>query len=144
MKKFLLALLVVFVLIQFIRIDKNVSDTALSDIQTTMQASDEVMSIIEKACADCHSNNTNYPWYGEIAPVSGYLNWHVSDGKKHFNMTEWSAYNKDQKDHLIKDLKKELKNKAMPLSSYTLIHKDAKLSAEEYETMMNWVATLNN
>ena len=142
MKKILFGVLVVFILIQFIRPEKNVSEDATNAITTVMQVPDEVKEIIKTSCADCHSNNTKYPWYSEISPVSWYLAQHVNEGKEHLNFSEWAAYNKDQKKHILKDLEEELKEHEMPLKSYLIIHKDAKLTENQYITLLNWVKTI--
>ena len=142
MKKILLGILVVIVLIQFIRPEKNISNKDINDISTVMDVPENVQEIIKTSCADCHSNTTKYPWYSEIAPVSWYLASHVNDGKKHLNFSEWAAYNKNQKEHIIKDLKKELKSKEMPLNSYLWIHKEAVVSPEQYKILLDWVQTI--
>lgn len=142
MKKTLLGILIVIILIQFIRPEKNVSPEVVNDISTVMNVPENVQEIIKTSCADCHSNTTKYPWYSEIAPVSWYLASHVNDGKKHLNFSEWAAYNKNQKEHIIKDLKKELKSREMPLNSYLWIHKEAVVSPEQYKTLLDWVQTI--
>ncbi|MBT8316905.1 MAG: heme-binding domain-containing protein, partial [Lutibacter sp.] len=93
-------------------------------------------------CADCHSNKTNYPWYSEIAPISWYLAQHVNEGKEYLNFSEWTTYNKNQKSHIINDLEEVLIDVEMPLKSYLLIHTEAKLSQNQYETLLNWVKTI--
>lgn len=143
MKKGLTVLLIVVVLIQFIRPEKNDSKEGLNDISTVMNIPDEVKSIIKTSCADCHSNYTKYPWYSEIAPVSWYLAQHVNEGKEHLNFSEWTSYNKDQKKHILKDLKEELAEHEMPLRSYLIIHENAKMNKYQYKTLLNWVKTIS-
>tara|TARA_R110001583_G_scaffold5921_8_gene31240 strand:- start:5881 stop:6318 length:438 start_codon:yes stop_codon:yes gene_type:complete len=142
MKKVLLGILVAFILIQFIRPEKNESNDKNNAIKTVMNVPENVQQIIKTSCADCHSNKTNYPWYSNIAPVSWYLASHVNEGKEHLNFSEWASYNENQKSHIIKDLEEELKEHKMPLSSYLWIHKDAKLSAKQYQLMLDWVKTI--
>ena len=142
MKKVLLGVLVVFILIQFIRPEKNDSKDGTNDITTVMQVPEEVKEIIKTSCADCHSNYTNYPWYSEIVPVSWYLAQHVNEGKEHLNFSEWAAYNKNQKSHIIKDMDEELEEHKMPLKSYLIIHKEAKMTEDQYRTLLNWVKTI--
>lgn len=143
MKKGITVLLIVVVLIQFIRPEKNDSKEGLNDISTVMNIPDEVKSIIKTSCADCHSNYTKYPWYSEIAPVSWYLAQHVNEGKEHLNFSEWTSYNKDQKKHILKDLKEELEEHEMPLRSYLIIHENAKMNKNQYKTLLNWVKTIS-
>jgi hypothetical protein len=142
MKKIFLGILVVFILIQFIRPTKNDSRNGVNDITTVMEVPNEVQLILKTSCNDCHSNYTNYPWYSEIAPVSWYLASHVNDGKKHLNLSEWTVYNENQKEHILKDFEEVLESHEMPLESYLWIHKDAKMTSEQYEVLMNWVKSI--
>jgi hypothetical protein len=142
MKKILLAILAVVVLIQFIRPEKNNSQNYSNDISKVVDVPTEVQEILKTSCNDCHSNNTVYPWYSEIAPISWYLASHVSEGKEHLNFSEWTAYNENQKSHIIKDIEEELEEQKMPLKSYLIIHKDAKMTEDQYNTLLNWVKAI--
>jgi hypothetical protein len=142
MKKILLGILVVFILIQFIRPAKNDSRNGVNDITTVMEVPKDVQLILKTSCNDCHSNYTKYPWYSEIAPVSWYLASHVNDGKKHLNLSEWTVYNKNQQEHILKDFEEVLESHEMPLESYLWIHKEAKMSTEQYEVLINWVKSI--
>ncbi len=142
MKKVILGVLVVLVLIQFVRPEKNQSEDGANDITTVMQVPENVKEIIKTSCADCHSNYTKYPWYSEIAPVSWYLAQHVNEGKEHLNFSEWAAYNKDQKSHILKDLDEELEEHKMPLKSYLILHKEAAMTKEQYEILLSWLKSI--
>ncbi|HEY9221166.1 MAG TPA: heme-binding domain-containing protein [Lutibacter sp.] len=142
MKKVLLGFLVVLILIQFIRPEKNESKNEMNAMSTVMEIPVEVTKIIQTSCADCHSNSTNYPWYSEIAPVSWYLAQHVKEGKENLNFSGWTAYNKDQQEHILKDIKEVLNEREMPLKSYLLIHKDAKLTENQYQILYDWVNSI--
>ena len=141
-KKVLLILLAIVVVIQFFRPTKNLSNDQTHDISTVIPVPDNVKQIIKTSCADCHSNFTVYPWYAEVAPVSWYLANHVNEGKEHLNFNEWTTYNKEQQQHLIKGLKKAMKGKWMPLSSYLLIHKNSRMTDEQYTAFYNWVNSI--
>tara|TARA_R110001583_G_scaffold93777_1_gene236981 strand:- start:2432 stop:2863 length:432 start_codon:yes stop_codon:yes gene_type:complete len=142
MKKILFIIGGLFILIQFIRPEKNVSGDKTNDISTIIEIPNDVNEILITSCADCHSNTTVYPWYSEIAPVSWFLASHVNDGKEHLNFSEWTSYNKDQKKHILKDLQEELKDQEMPLKSYLIIHKNAEMNKTQYETLLNWIKTI--
>ena len=139
MKRVLFVILAVFILIQFIRPAKNDSKNETNAISTVMEIPIEVNKIIQTSCADCHTNSTKYPWYNEIAPASWYLAQHVKEAKEHLNFSEWTTYNKDQKEHILKDLKEVLNERKMPLKSYLLIHKGAKLTENQYQILYDWV-----
>src|SRR5438477_13054363 len=92
-KKVLIALLAIFVLIQFIRPAKNKSDkTSENDISTKYKVPGDVSKILKASCYDCHGNNTVYPWYAEIQPVAWWLNDHITEGKKELNFSEFTSY----------------------------------------------------
>jgi hypothetical protein len=143
MKKVLLGILVVFILIQMIRPTKNDSRNDINHISTVIAVPNEVQEIFKTSCNDCHSNNTVYPWYSEVAPVSWYLAQHINEGKEHMNLSEWTVYNKNQQGHILKDFEEVLETHEMPLKSYLIIHKDAEMTNEQYEVLMNWVKSIN-
>lgn len=142
MKKLVLLVLVVVVLIQFIQPEKNLSNDNTKSISAVHDVPAEVQVIMEKACADCHSNLTNYPWYGSIAPVSWFVARHVQEGKEHLNFSEWASYNDYQKEHILNDLQEVLQDREMPLTSYVWMHETAQLTAEEYTLFSEWIKKL--
>jgi hypothetical protein len=142
MKKVLLILLAAFILIQFVRPEKNDSKNEMNAMSTVMEIPVEATKIIQTSCADCHSNSTKYPWYSEIAPASWYLAQHVKEGKENLNFSEWTTYNKDQQAHILKDIKEVLNEREMPLKSYLLIHKEAKLTENQYQILYDWANTV--
>jgi len=144
MKKVFLGIVVVFILIQMIRPNKNDSRNDINHISTIIEVPDEVKEILKTSCNDCHSNFTVYPWYNEIAPISWYLASHVKDGKKHLNFSEWTVYNKNQQNHILKDLEEVLETHEMPLKSYLWIHKEAEMTNVQYEALMAWVKSIKN
>ncbi|RXP53623.1 cytochrome C [Lutibacter sp. HS1-25] len=142
MKKVLLGILVLFILIQMVRPTKNDSKNDVNHISTVMPIPAEVDKILTTSCYDCHSNNTVYPWYSEIAPVSWFLAQHINEGKEHLNFSEWTVYNKNQQEHIANDLEEVLEGQGMPLKSYLLIHKDAAMTPEQYKLLLNWVESI--
>ncbi|MCG8524267.1 MAG: heme-binding domain-containing protein, partial [Pseudomonadales bacterium] len=94
--------------------------------------------ILKTACYDCHSANTEYPWYNTIAPVSYWLADHIEDGKKHLDFSDWQNYDEKKKDHKLEELIEEVKGGSMPLNEYTWTHADAKLSEEQISALVSW------
>lgn len=140
-KKILLVLLVVFVVMQFFQPKKNISETTpKSDFIVNLTPPADVANMLKTSCYDCHSNNTNYPWYGYIAPVSYYLNDHVEDGKKHLNFSDWTTYSDKRKDHKLEEIAEEVAEGKMPLESYLNIHKEAELTQNQVDALVEWVA----
>ena len=128
-KKILLVLAIVLIVIQFIHPTKNQQTNILdSDITKVRSVPEDVQQLLKTACYDCHSNNTVYPWYNNIQPVAWWLNKHVNNGKKHLNFSEFGAYDEKKAKHKLHELVETLEKNEMPLFSYTIIHKDAKLN----------------
>ncbi len=139
LKKIGLTLLIVFAVIQFFRPEKNKNSVDKTKaVISVFETPDNVASILQKSCNDCHSNNTAYPWYNNFQPVMWYLNNHVSDGKKHLNFDEYANYNLRRQYHKMEEIIEQVEQDEMPLSSYTLMHGDAKLGKEEKEVLINW------
>lgn len=142
-KKILLVLLFLFIAIQFIRPAKNQStEISANHIYNVYTTGDNVKTILDKACNDCHSNNTKYPWYAAIQPVAWWLNDHIEDGKKHLNFSEYGAYNLRRQYHKMEEVIDEVKEGEMPLSSYTIIHSNAKLTADEKAALTGWAQSI--
>lgn len=137
--KILIGILIVLILIQFIRPQRNNGDAlGRNDFTHEIPTPDSVMGILKTSCFDCHSNRTVYPWYAEIAPVSWWLSNHVNEGKAELNFSEFITYNDKRKNKKLEEIAKTVEEHEMPLSSYTLIHKDAKLSQLDKETLVQW------
>ena len=142
-KKMLTGLLIVLVLIQFIRPAKNVSAVmSPNDIEKHYAVPENVKATLSKACRDCHSNNTNYPWYNNIQPVAWWLNGHIQDGKRHFNLSEFAAYPPKRADHKLEEVIESQTDHWMPLESYTNIHKEARLTQAESQEVIDWANEL--
>lgn len=136
-KKIALVLLIALVGIQFYRPEKNNAeyrDVAAFETETGVNA--EIKAILDKTCYNCHSNKTEYPWYAEVAPVSFWLNDHVEDGNKHFNVSKWESYNDKKKDHKLDELIEEVEEGEMPLKSYAVIH--GAITEAEKEALITW------
>ena len=143
-KKIVLGLAAVLLVIQFIRPAKNVSQ-GLSTNDVAVVYPDmpkEIHVLLQKKCYDCHSNNTNYPWYSNLQPVAWWLADHVEEGKEHLNFSEFATYEKKKADHKLEELVEEVAEGEMPLKSYTLIHREAVVTPEELTLIRNWVSSM--
>jgi hypothetical protein len=94
--------------------------------------------IFDRACRDCHSNETRWPWYSNIAPISWMLVDHVNEGRDHFNVSEWSTYDEDDQDKLLGSVCSLTKRGRMPFPSYLWIHHEARLSASDVAALCGW------
>lgn len=138
-KKIAVALLVILIAMQFYRPEKNKAEgDYVAAFEAETQPSTEVKQILKTACYDCHSANTEYPWYNNIAPVSYWLADHIEDGKEHLNFSDWENYDNGKKDHKLEEVIEEVKEGKMPLNEYTWTHADAKLSEEQISALVAW------
>jgi hypothetical protein len=140
LKKIFLVLLVLLVLAQLIpRPAKNINPAITpNDITQVMPVPENVQAILKKSCYDCHSNNTVYPWYASIQPVALFLNNHIVEGKGELNFSEFGTYKAKRQHRKLEEIIDEVKENEMPLSSYTLIHGDAKLTIEQRQAITDW------
>jgi len=133
----LILVIVLFIAIQFVRPDhrNRPVDPAHSLLP---RAPADVRAILDRSCRDCHSNETRWPLYSEVAPMSWLVAGHVRDGRDRFNYSEWTAYDSDEQDKLLGSLCTLPKRGRMPLSSYLLIHRAARLSPSDVTTLCAW------
>ncbi len=143
-KSIALLLFAALIIIQFFRLEKNLSSIdgpEANDISKVYPVPQEVASILETSCYDCHSNNTHYPWYSNFQPVAWWLADHIKEGKKEINFSEFASYRIGRQYKKLEEIKKEVEEGEMPLQSYTIIHGDAKLSAAQKEILLQWAST---
>ena len=139
-KKIGLVLLFVFIAIQFIQPSRNKSGQVLpTDITKLFAIPDSVQVILKNACYDCHSNNTNYPWYVNIQPVGWLMARHIDQGKEVLNFSEFGKYSSRKQLSKLAGIANSIKDDIMPLSSYKMMHKSARLSINGKAIILNWV-----
>lgn len=132
-------LFLVFVAGQFIRPDfTNPPVAAGQNLEAVTQVPDDVQKILTRSCNDCHSNNTNYPWYSKIQPSAWFLANHIKDGRKQLNFSEWGSYDGRRKKRKLGEICEQVEAKEMPLSSYLWIHWSAKMSDDEIKKICAW------
>jgi len=132
-KKVAIFLVIATVAMQFIPVERsNPSDRGQP------AAPPEVTTILRRACYDCHSNETSWPWYAKLAPISFLLSRDVKDGRKELNFSTWDRYDAPRKGRKLKEIIKELKDGDMPPWYYVPVHPDAKLSNADREAIIRW------
>lgn len=142
-KKIMLFLLAALVVIQFIHPKKNKSEGPQPNyIGNKYPVPGDVKEILSKACNDCHSNNTRYPWYALLQPVHWWMEKHVKDGKKHINYDEYTNRPLRYQYHKMEETIEMVKEGEMPLNSYTWTHKDARLTDEEKAKITGWAQSV--
>jgi hypothetical protein len=144
-KKLLWVLTLVFIGIQFYKVDVKVSQNMPSeDLIVMHQPNKEITSILKSSCYDCHSNNTQFPWYNTISPVQWWLADHINHAKKHLNFSAWGTYSNEKANHKLEECFEELEKKNMPLDSYTWTHAEARLSKGQRSRLIAWFNALRN
>ena len=139
-KQLLFAVLMAFVVIQFIRPARNQSGQASqSDISNTYSIPEAVYTLFKNACFDCHSNNTNYPWYSNIQPMGWLIAADIENGKAKVDFSEFGLLSSRKQRSRLQEIENQIKDNAMPLSSYKLMHKSARLSEEDKQLLIEWV-----
>lgn len=143
-KKIGYILLIILVGIQFIRTDQDIIEyQAADDFLVQTNAPENIRSLLKASCYDCHSNTTTRTWYGEIAPVSWYINDHINEGKKELNFSTWGAYKLKSKKHKLEEAWEEIEKGKMPLEDYLRLHDDASLSEEEQKLIIKWLKSID-
>lgn len=143
MKKIIVWIAVVFLAIQLIPVDRehkavNKKDNFV-DINKTPE---DIRVILKNACYDCHSNETQYPDYAYIAPISWTIKDHINDGRKHLNFSEWGSYNKELKQNAIEKTISTVHDLEMPLPSYIGYHPKANLTTKQRKTLQDYFQNL--
>lgn len=107
-------------------------------VESELQVPEEIAAILEKACYDCHSNKTRWPWYSYVAPVSWYLVRHVQRARSDLNFSEWPVFDLELESDALRDIHKQVSRGKMPLKSYKIMHRGARLSRKEREILLRW------
>lgn len=131
--------LIVLALIQFIPVDRTNKPVAKSqNFVDVMKTPQNIQEILKKACYDCHSNETVYPDYAYVAPISWSLKHHVNEGREHLNFSEWTTFNQDLKKNMLESSSADLKQNRMPLPGYIAQHPEARLSDAEVKVLVDY------
>ncbi len=132
-----------FALIQLIPTDKvNQPINRRVNFTDVNKTPEKVAGLLKGACYDCHSDETVYPDYAYIAPVSWSVKSHVNEGREHMNLSVWDTYNKDLKESMLTQSMQTLRNRSMPMPGYIVYHKEANLSDAERELLIKYLEGL--
>ena len=138
-------LVFLFLLIQSFRIDKNKEPVnPVTDFIVLTSANAEVANTLKIACYDCHSSQPTYPWYTNIAPVSWWIKHHIDEGSHHLNFSIWGTYKDKRKHHKLEECIEMVEEGEMPMSSYTLMHGEAKLTDAQKLQLVEFFKALKN
>jgi hypothetical protein len=132
----LLGGLVLFVLIQLVPVARD-----NPPVEEEVPASAEVRAVLRRACYDCHSNETRWPWYARIAPASWLLAHDVAEARDHMNFSTWNVYDDDERRDHLDETWEEVEAGEMPLWFYLPMHPDARLSEADLTLLREWTET---
>ncbi|MCL4550517.1 MAG: heme-binding domain-containing protein [Bacteroidetes bacterium] len=124
---------IAFIGIQFIDVDKT-----NPEVTADIQAPPEVKKILRSSCYDCHSNETRWPFYSNIAPISWFIADDVNEGRENLNFSNWEKLYSEKQDELKRKIWKEINEDEMPMSTYIYMHPDAKLGLPQKDIIKKW------
>ena len=130
----LIIVAIILIGIQYIEVEQT-NPPVLSDIETPMA----IKTILVKSCYDCHSNETKWPWYSKVAPISWIVADDVNEGRKHLNFSDWERLTTDKQRKLLEEIVEEIDTDGMPLGAYTILHPGAKLDLMKKELLKTWM-----
>jgi len=123
---------------QFVSIAAMPKPSAPIGVHMAEAVNPQVGAILNRSCQDCHSNHTNWPWYSHVAPVSWIVSKHVSEGREMLDFSAWTDQSRAESERtLICDA---VSSRSMPLASYTMIHRKARLSKLDVKLICDWAA----
>ncbi len=142
-RQILLGALVVLVAIQFIRPSQQTPtpDPSIDFLQLANPPAN-IVSTLKAACYDCHSYETQYPWYANVAPVSWWISNHIREGRQHLNFSEWGKYNLEKQAHKAEETAEEVAEGHMPLKTYPPMHPEARLTQEQRDQIAAYFEAL--
>lgn len=139
-KKILFISGMLFIAIQFVRPIHNQSRQVLStDVSKVILVPDSVLTLLKIACFDCHSNSTDYPWYSNVQPMGWLMAYHIREAKNQLNFSEFGSYSQRRQLSKLDGISNSIKDDIMPLKSYKIMHKSARLSPDEKLLLINWI-----
>ncbi len=131
------ALVVIGVAIQFIRVDRT-----NPPVESDVGAPADVDAILRRACYDCHSNESRWPWYSYVAPASWFVVGHVNHARGDLNFSQWPVFDFELQEHAFRDIEEQISKGKMPLPSYTWVHRGARLSDNDRDVLLRWARSL--
>jgi hypothetical protein len=139
-RRLVLALIILLVVAQLVQPKRTNPPVIPSrSLEAHVQVPGRVQFVLRRACGDCHSNQTVWPWYSHVAPISWLITSDVNQGRHHIDFDDWEAQESPNEatEHLAL-ICKEVRDRAMPPISYRMMHKQSRLSPEELDVVCAW------
>ena len=134
----IVAVIAIFAALQLVQPSRT-NPPVKTDFLKATAAPPDVAAMFRAACYDCHSDETRWPWYSYVAPMSWQIADDVNSGRRHVNLSEWPEDKPDAARKKIEDMSDEIDDGDMPMKKYTLIHKDARLTQQQRDTLTQWL-----
>lgn len=139
-KRIFLAVIVVFVAAQFVPLNRqNPPVTPSKTIEAVEPMPASVRAIFQTSCNDCHSNETRWPWYSRIAPLSWMIVHDVHEGRRHVNFSEWGVYSAKKKEDKLELICEQVTNGDMPDGVYAFFHRQVRVGEQGRQEVCDWV-----
>ena len=139
LKNIIIFLIAFLGLAQFFNIDKNNPKVSSSlDFLAVENPPHNISKMIKNECYDCHSNETNYPWYTDYAPISWWIKSNINGGREYFNFSEWGTLSIKEKTAKMQACFEAIEEEEMPVLLYIMMHEEAQFSSAQNDSLMNW------
>lgn len=144
-KIMILAIIIIIALVQLFQIDKsNPPVNKATAFATVNNTPNGVQNLLSTSCYDCHSNETKYPWYSYIVPLSYWIKHHIDEGREELNFSEWGTYSEKRKAKKIEECIEMISESEMPPAYYTWMHKGTALNASASKLLTDYFNGLKN
>ncbi len=121
------------------KVEKVAASQAFENIVTGSEAQ---ITLLKNACYDCHSNDTKYPWYAQVAPVSLWINGHIKGARGKLNFSTWQQYDTETQKHKLRESAEEIRDGHMPPKSFKFMHSGAKMTDNQAEDLAVWLESI--
>jgi hypothetical protein len=113
-------------------------------LKARVKVPDDLAQVLDRACRDCHSHDTTWPWYSNVAPVSWLLIDHVNHGRRHLNFSDWASYSESEANKRITEICEQVREREMPMASYLWMHSAARLTQDDVDLICAWSRRLRS
>ncbi len=131
--RFAIGLAVLFVAIQFVPAGRT-----NPAVTKPLEAPTDVMAVLRRSCFDCHSNETQWPWYAYVAPTSWLVVHDTDEGRAELNFSHWGDLSANARSSKASEVVEEIEGGKMPLEEYLWMHSEAKISPQDLEVLRRW------
>lgn len=138
-RKFFWILIAIFLAIQLVPANRT-----NPPVEADLPSPPQVKTILQRSCYDCHSNETRWPWYSAIAPMSWLVVYDVDEARDHLNFSTWDDYDDDERRDHLEEAWEEIEDGNMPLWYYLPLHPNAQLDSESRKRLHAWILEQTN